>query len=619
MARNTFLALARFRLEQVLVRGFGYRLLLVALAIVVFSLVGGLLVRITETDFERYGDAVWWSLLRLTDPGYLGDDDGPWRRLISLVLTLLGYVVFLGALVAILTQWLNSTLERLEQGHSEVSLRNHVVVLGWTERTTELIDRLFAPGVDQSAWLSRVGARRMRVVLLVPHIREEHTHALRDVLGDRYAEDDVILRSGSPMHLDHLERTDPYNAAAIIMPSELSDMDQAARHDARVLRVLLTLRANRPEGVELPHFVAELSDPGKTTSLRRAYAGGLTPVVTDRVMGRLLAGCARVPGFAQQWLGGDETQLGLLSAEPASTAGRTSGLKTRTDRVPLAVIRDPDELPRLEFAAEDLEFEANDVIVSIASRTLRNRPEQPPRVDHEAPHILLLGWSSRAPDLVRELARHPRPPAGIISLSAVSVRDREADLAEFDPQLRSNTPMLEFVEGRTTSSRALARVRPERFDVVVVLASQTAETEEEADTTSILVQHTLLRILENADTTTRVLVELLNPDNQALLLDSASEGIPGGPFLSDLLARSVFEPTFPTLVESLMLSPEVELRFEPAPADIPLATFEQGVRREDGGIVVGFVRGSTAYLVPRDEGLFPLRAGEQLVVFAPAR
>ena len=37
-------------------------------------------------------EELWWSFLRLTDPGYLGDDEGTSRRIISTLLTVAGYV-----------------------------------------------------------------------------------------------------------------------------------------------------------------------------------------------------------------------------------------------------------------------------------------------------------------------------------------------------------------------------------------------------------------------------------------------------------------------------------------------------------------------------------------------
>ena len=65
----------------------------------------------------------WWAFLRLTDPGYLGDDEGNWRRVVSTWLTVSGYVLFMGTLIAILTQWLNRTMRALEQGLTPITVR----------------------------------------------------------------------------------------------------------------------------------------------------------------------------------------------------------------------------------------------------------------------------------------------------------------------------------------------------------------------------------------------------------------------------------------------------------------------------------------------------------------
>ena len=84
-----------FLLERQFVKGAHYQLLFVAAAIGLISIIGGILVMPVSEPSSTYNEAVWWAFLRLTDPGYLGDDEGVWRRFISTILTVLGYVVFL--------------------------------------------------------------------------------------------------------------------------------------------------------------------------------------------------------------------------------------------------------------------------------------------------------------------------------------------------------------------------------------------------------------------------------------------------------------------------------------------------------------------------------------------
>ena len=102
----------RFTLERLLLRGRHYRLPFAALIIAFVSLIAGTLVLLLDPKFDDAGAAVWWSFLRLSDPGYLGDDEGAVSVTISTIVTVLGYVLFLGLLVAILTQWLNGFIGR---------------------------------------------------------------------------------------------------------------------------------------------------------------------------------------------------------------------------------------------------------------------------------------------------------------------------------------------------------------------------------------------------------------------------------------------------------------------------------------------------------------------------
>jgi hypothetical protein len=137
-----FVDRVKFIVERQLVKGAGFQLLVVGVFIGMISLIGGLLVIPFGGPFEGVGEAIWWAFLRLTDPGYLGDDVGTWQRLVSTVLPISGYVVFMGTLVAILTRWLIAKMTDLERGLTPVTLRNHIVVLGWTSQTLPLLEEL---------------------------------------------------------------------------------------------------------------------------------------------------------------------------------------------------------------------------------------------------------------------------------------------------------------------------------------------------------------------------------------------------------------------------------------------------------------------------------------------
>ena len=66
----------RFTLERWLLKGLFSRLLFAAAIIALVSITAGILVFLLDQKFDDAGSAIWWSFLRLSDPGYLGDDEG---------------------------------------------------------------------------------------------------------------------------------------------------------------------------------------------------------------------------------------------------------------------------------------------------------------------------------------------------------------------------------------------------------------------------------------------------------------------------------------------------------------------------------------------------------------
>ena len=119
----------RFTFERLLLRGLHYRLAFAAAVIAFVAISAGLLVVLLDPKFQDVGEGVWWSFLRLSDPGYLGDDEGVASVSISTVVTVLGYVLFLGLLVAILTQWMNTLILRVESGTTRVAFNKMVKLL----------------------------------------------------------------------------------------------------------------------------------------------------------------------------------------------------------------------------------------------------------------------------------------------------------------------------------------------------------------------------------------------------------------------------------------------------------------------------------------------------------
>ena len=230
-----------FSLERWIQRGVPYQLLLMAGLIVTVAVLGGLVAWAATARFADPGEAIWWAFLRLTDPGYLGDDEGHVLRVVSTVVTVLGYVIFMGSLIAIMTQGLARAIRRLESGLTPITMKDHVVVLGWTNRTPEVVRKLLAAEGRLDRFLARRDVRKLRIVVLAEEVGAERRQELRDYLGPYWHESQIFLRSGSSLQPEHLERLDLGRASVILVPGADFELGGAERTDTRVVKTLLTI------------------------------------------------------------------------------------------------------------------------------------------------------------------------------------------------------------------------------------------------------------------------------------------------------------------------------------------------------------------------------------------
>jgi hypothetical protein len=237
----------------------------------------------------------------LTDPGYLGDDEGAWRRLISTILTILGYVVFLGSLVAIITTWLNNKIRILEQGLTPVTAKNHILILGWNSKTIHTAGEIFQSTGRLRRFLKFYGARRLNLIILSDDVTPDHVQELRDSPLIGKGADEIILRTGIPIDREDLKRVDSLNAAAIIIPSSAYTDKELITPDVETIKTLLSLNAEAEDSPlidRFPYVVAEIQDKSKIKAAYRSYSGPMEVIGSNTIISRLLAQNIRHHGLS---------------------------------------------------------------------------------------------------------------------------------------------------------------------------------------------------------------------------------------------------------------------------------------------------------------------------------
>ena len=635
----------KFCLERMLLRGAHFRLLVMAGMIGLVSLTAGLLALGLELGFSNAGEAIWWAFLRLTDPGYLGDDEGIVRRTISTVVTVLGYVIFMGALIAVMTQWLSQTIRNLESGFTPIAQNDHILILGWTNRTASIVRELVLSEERVKRFLRRHGASRLHVVILAEDVNAERLNDLRDELGADWNPHQITLRSGTPLRLEHLRRVDFLNASAILLPGADFAYGGAEATDTRTIKTLMSIanHAHQEGQADLPLLVTEIFDTRKVSIARRAYDGPIEILASDSMISRLITQNVRHGGlshvYAEVLAHGTGNEI-YVREHPQFVGTRFQDLgKGFLDAVLLGVVRPHEKNFRPVLNPPDgFILEDEDRLVMMARSYQNSNPEQdyepqsPSRgerlaLETEAPpkrRVLLLGWSHKVPALLREFESYGSEAFDIDILSVVPVPEREERLERYDLQLKQVTVCQ--LDGDYTVPSDLQRAEPGSYDNVVLMGSDWVESGEASDARTILGYLLLQDLLPEDAPRPGMVIELMDADNTSLFHKRKGEVLVSPLMLSHILAQVALRRELRSVFDELFGPGGAEIFFRPA-AQYEVTGREmnfpelQDVAAQRGEIALGMrIRAEEdtptggVYLNPDRTQRWPLKKEDEIVV-----
>lgn len=636
----------QFRVERLLLKGAHYRLGFIAVLLALVALSGGVAVELFARGEPDGAEAVWWAFLRLTDPGYLGDDEGAAKRLISTLVTVCGYVLFMGALIAIMTQWLEATVRQLERGETPIAMEGHILILGSVGRVAALIEELLFSQHRLERFLSLRRTSALRIVVMSDEVDAHFRSELRTRLGPLWNEHQLILRSGSRLRQDHLERVDVLNAAAILIPA--GEEAEESERDAATIKALLSV-VHHPRLGEVdqpPRIVAEVKDHRVLELVRRSYPGRLDLVPGDLVIGRFIAHTLRHHGLSHVLGELLVTQTGnnLLFRAFPGLEGVTflEAAQRFEDAVLLGVVREEAEgrlRPWLN-PMHDFRLAAGDICVCVAPGFEISEPAGSVR-DPLAPcperhtvgealagerRVLVVGWSARVPDLLVELETYREERFVVDNLSKRTVEERELELREsgYSPERVA----LRLEHGDTTQAEVYRQLPLQEYDTIVFMGRGRVHSGEASDARTLLGYLALRAVWPQGQPPPPIVIELLDEDNLGLFERRAGELLVSSGLLSHVLAQVALRPELGAVVEELFTVGGTELHFRPAEElellgrplsfrEIQRAVWQEGEvalglrvareRREPGGGV---------YLNPKRGRAWTLEAGDQVVVLS---
>lgn len=575
-----------FFLERQFVKGTHIQLLFVIALIGLISIVGGLLVLPAGEPTSTIGESVWWAFLRLSDPGYLGDDEGTWRRTISTLLTVAGYVVFMGSMVAIITSWLNRKIRTLEQGLTRVTANNHVVILGWTNRTVHIAAELLQSTKRVKKFLKRHGARALKMIILSDDVSPHRLQELKDNQLIKKRAKEVILRSGHAIDREHLRRVDSMHASVIIIPSPAAASSELITPDVETIKTLLSLNAEASAARlndNMPFVVAEIQDENKIKAAQRAYRGPLEVISSDTIISRLIAQNIHHEGLSAVFneLLTNSTNNNLYVIELPDAAGKPIGaldslfpkaiifgtVREKGEKlIPLLnpnknlILERNDRIVLLARNLDDVEISA-DSVQQISEFFPAESVKKRPGADNYTgvSRLLVLGWNHHIPSLIKELGTYANEEFHI-TLTSLRPMDQRHDAISHILSNNDNIKCEHVVADYIRESR-LSAIEPWTYEHILLVSSDKMADEEEADARTIVGYTMLEEILESAGKRPHILMELTDPSNEILISSFRSETIIGPLILSNLLATVAMRRELFTVYNELFTVGGAEIIF----------------------------------------------------------
>ncbi|HEV8077885.1 MAG TPA: ion channel DMI1, partial [Marinobacter sp.] len=556
----------------------------------------------------------WWAFLRLTDPGYLGDDVGAWQRFVSTLLTVSGYVVFMGTLVAILTRWLIAKMEELERGLTPVTLKSHIVVLGWTRHTLPLLTELLSASGRMRRFLEKHDAGRLNLVVLSEHASAEQVQELRMEPGIGRRARQIILRSGSPIQPDALHRVACLDAAAVIVPSRHMEAGSLLTSDVETVKALLSIAAQaRQYNAPLPYVVAEIQDLRKLPVIERAYPGAVEVVAGDATISRLMAQNILHPGLSEiynelltagdgneLYVRGGETMVGMTLADVAAQRplAIVLGLLKRQGAHWQAWLVAPtgsviDKEDRVIMMARFYADTDPDTKLPPLPMVQRDSPKIVAAAPVHAPQkILVLGWNRRVPSLLAELSSYQDRSFQVDVISVVGAAERD----QLTRRHLGKQVELEarHIEADYMVEAELRQLQPAAYDTVMLLSSDRLASGEEADARTMVGYLQLEDVLADQPRRPQLIMELSDPDNSHLLYIHASEMLISPMILSHVLAQVALRRELRVVLDELFTVGGAEVQFrDPGDYNLPASVDFQLLERtlaKEGEIALGIYR-----------------------------
>ena len=523
-------------------------LALVTLVVILFASVVLSLTHWGSDEGWGFFESLWQSLMRTMDAGTVAGDSGWAFRGLNLFVTFVGILVF-SALISIISAALDSALESLRKGRSQVLETDQTIILNWSPSIFDIIKELC---------IAKDSETKPRIVILADKDKVEMEDEIAAKVGPT-GKVQIICRSGDPTDLFDLSLANPETCRSIIVLSP----EEASDPDSNVIKTVLALTNDPKRRAERYQIAAELRDSRNADVARIVGGDEVQLVLADDLISRIVVHSSRQSGLSavySELLDFDGCEI-YTCAQPALVGMTYGEALSAYDQSAVLGICDAEGRVKLNPPASTLITEGDQIIIVAEDDTaIRISPPPEGAVNEEAilkpraqrrkaERILILGWNRRGAMIARELSRFVKP--GSLLTVAADTPDLCDEVAALD--LPSGNLKVECKVIDTSQAAAMEGLDAPSYDSVMVLGYSDTMEPQQADTRTLITLLHLRRIAERAGVHVGVVSEMTDVRNRELAeVTRADDFVVSNKLVSLMLAQASENERLSAIFEDLL-------------------------------------------------------------------
>ncbi len=564
MNERTWRQKLQYKLDIWFAKGFWALVLLLFLVTIVTVFAVSLLVFLFKFDgstADKGGlfTVFWDSVLRTLDPGTMGQDRPGKYGFAMLLITMIGIFV-ISTLIGIINQTISDKISQLRRGRSQVLLKRHTVVLGWTDQIFIVLQELVEANANH---------RKQAVVVMSELDKVEMEERLKERIKDCKTTS-VICRTGSLMDAADLRMLNLEEARSVIVLPR-SELD----NDIGVIKALLAINSLVGAQPLKINVVTSLMLPSNL-DIAHTINPGFLCLDYNSIIGKLLAHSSLQPGLAAVYkdvFDYEGSELYVMPHDPSLVGQSYHDLALRINNSSLIGFLGPggrisiNPLPdaiyeqgfQLIVFAEDDDTTVVGSTAAAPSRVELIFTGQPSLRPPE--HVLILGWNNGTMALLQELDQFISPNSRLTIVPCQEEKDFKAHRVE---ALKLKNLTLEYHFGDLIDRQFLQSLDYAGIDHIILLSCKANSGCMCNDERTIFTLIIIRDILAKLDRPVNIISEMNDDRNRPLLNLSPRDDIIISEYMVSMMMTQISEnPQLLGMFHSLLDSAGSEIYLKP--------------------------------------------------------